>query len=118
MDLLKKIDYSDKVTEIESEIVSINGLSTAFALTAVENEIPGDRNLVEKKNYVAKILDIEFKYFTTADYNKFTIQTLDANIKQKELLDKNAFSGFINNDDLDKNVAALATKAKSKAEQD
>ena len=118
MDLLKKIDYSDKVTEIESEIVSINGLSTAFALTAVENEIPGDSNLVEKKNYVAKILDIEFKYFTTADYNKFTIQTLDANIKQKELLDKNAFSGFINNDDLDKNVATLATKAKSKAEQD
>ena len=118
MDLLKKIDYSDKVTKIESEIVSINSLSTAFALTAVENEIPGDSNLVEKTNYVAKILDIEFKYFTTADYNKFTIQTLDANIKQKELLDKNRFSGFINNDDLDKNVAALATKAKSKAEQD
>ena len=42
-----------------------------------------------KKNRLdAKILDIESRYFITADYNKITSQTLDAKIKQKELADK------------------------------
>ena len=47
-----------------------------------------------------------------ADYNKFTIQTLDAKIKQNEFVDKSAFAGFINNinNDLDKKkVITLAT---------
>ena len=39
-----------------------------------------------KTDYDPKMSDIEFKYFTTADYNKFTGQTLDAKIKQKELV--------------------------------
>ena len=34
-------------------------------------------------HYDTKILDIESKYFTTADYNKFASQILDAQIKQK-----------------------------------
>ena len=66
-----------------------------------------------------KILDIEFKCFTTADYQKFTSQTLDAKIKQKELVDKSVIARFINNADLDKKkkkVATLATKAELKAE--
>ena len=51
-------------------------------MTAIENKIPDVSNLVKKKtDYDAKILDTESKYFTTADYNKFTSQTLDANIK-------------------------------------
>ena len=41
-------------------------------------------------------MDTESKYFTTADYNKCTTQTLDAKIKQKELVDKLAIDGFIN----------------------
>ena len=45
-------------------------------------------------------------------------QTLDAKVKQKELVDKSPISGFINNDDLDKKVATLATKAELKAEQE
>ena len=35
-----------------------------------------------------------------AAYNKFTSQILDAKIKQKELVDKSAIAGFINNTDL------------------
>ena len=37
--------------------------------------------VVKKVDYDAKVLDIESKYFTTADYNKFTDQTLDATMK-------------------------------------
>ena len=50
-------------------------------MTAIENKIPNVSNPVKKTDYDAKILDTESKYFTTADYNKFTSQTLDANIK-------------------------------------
>ena len=51
----------------------------------------------KKKDYNAKILDIESKYFTTGGYNKFTSQILHRKIKQKGLADKSANSGFKNN---------------------
>ena len=35
----------------------------------------------EKADYDAEILDI--KYFTTVDYNKFTNENLDLNIKKR-----------------------------------
>ena len=94
------------------------GLPTTASLTAVENKIPDVSNLVKKTYCDAEILDIEFKYFTTAGYQKFTSQTLDAKIKQKELVDKSVIARFINNADLDKKkkVATLATKAELKAE--
>ena len=41
-------------------------------MTVVENWIPDISNLVKKTDYHRKILHIESKYFTTADYNKFT----------------------------------------------
>ena len=46
MDLLKKLDYSAKISEIESKIPSISGLVTNAALTAVENKIPDVSDLV------------------------------------------------------------------------
>ena len=52
------------------------------------------------------------------DYNKFTSQTLDAKLKQKELVDKSVIAGFINDADLDKKVATLTTNVELKAEQD
>ena len=64
-------------------------------MTAVENKIPDVSNII--------------KSFTTADFNKFTSQKLDAKIKQKGLVDKSAIAEFINNADLDKKVATLAT---------
>ena len=66
-------------------------------MTTVENKSPDVSNLVKKTDYDAKIWDIESKYFTTAVDNKFTSQTLDAKIKQKELVDKSAIAAFKNN---------------------
>ena len=66
-------------------------------MTTVENKSPDVSNLVKKTDYDAKIWDIESKYFTTVDDNKFTSQTLDAKIKQKELVDKSAIAAFKNN---------------------
>ena len=36
-DLVKKTDYNSKISEIENEVLSISGLATNSALTAVEN---------------------------------------------------------------------------------
>ena len=98
----KKTDCNTKITEIDSKMSNSTGLPTTASLTAVENKIPDVSNLVKKTYCDAEILDIEFKYFTTAGYQKFTSQTLDAKIKQKELVDKSVIARFINNADLDK----------------
>ena len=55
--------------------------------------------------------NIESKYITTADYNKFNKNVVDNSTKSKNLVDKSAINGFINNVKLDEKVAALATKA-------
>ena len=112
--LVKKTDY---YAEIEGKIPTTSGLAISAALTAVENKIPNVSSLVKKTDHDAKTSDIESKYFTTADCNKFTSQTLDAKIKEKELVDKSAIAGFINNGNLNKKVATLATNAELKAEQ-
>ena len=58
-----------KISEVENNIISVSGL-------------------VKKTDYDAKIKDIERKYFSTTDYNKFTSDILDVKIKQKELVNK------------------------------
>ena len=63
-------------------------------------------------------MDIKSKYFTTADYNRFTNERLDLKRKQKQLVNKSDIAGFIDNSDLNKKVVILATKAALKAEQD
>ena len=121
VDLLKKTDYNTKITKIESRTPSISGLATITALTAVENKISDVSNQFKKKkktDYDAKISDIESKYITTADYNKFTKNIVDNNIKSRNLVDKSAIARSINNDDLDRKVATLVTKAELTAEQD
>ena len=46
---------------------------------------PDISGLVKKRDYKAKVLDIEEKYFTSSDYNKFTTETLDTKLKQANL---------------------------------
>ena len=104
-----------KITEIENKLPSINGLATTATLTEIENKIPDVSNLVKKPDYHAKMLDIESKYITTADHNKFTKNLVANNIESKELVDKSDIGGFINNADLHEKVATLATKAEPKA---
>ena len=75
----------------------MTGLATTAALTAVENKIPNVGNLVKITDYVAKILDIQSKYITTADYSKFTKDLAANKIKGEGLIDRSTISGFINN---------------------
>ena len=51
-----------------------------------------------KKDYDTKRKDIEVKYFTTADYNKFTSDILEAKIKQQELVNKSDIADFVKKD--------------------
>ena len=62
----------------------------------------------KKLDYDPEILDIKSKYFTTADYNKFTNEKFELKIKQKQLVHKTNVAGFINNSDLNKTVATSA----------
>ena len=42
-----KTTLNAKINEVKAEIPSTNNLATATALTAVENKIPDDSNLVK-----------------------------------------------------------------------
>ena len=68
--------------EIESEIPN-RGLAKTSALTVVVNKIPNISNLVKKNDHDSKISDIESKYITAADYNKFTKDIVHNSIKNK-----------------------------------
>ena len=117
VDLLKKENHNTKIEiEIERKIFSIGGAATSPVLNAVKNKTPDVSNLV-KKNYDATMTDIENKYITTADNNKFTKDIVANNMKSKNLVDKFAIGGFISSDGLDKKVAILVTKAELKVEQ-
>ena len=94
---------------------------TSTVLDAKIKEVDNQTNypgLVKKTDYDAKISeikaklsDIEGKYFTSSDYNKFASDIIDANIKQKELVKKSDISDFVKNFDLSKKLATLATNS-------
>ena len=86
-----------KISEVDNKNPSVSGLAKNYT------------------DYDAKIKDTKGKYFTAADYNKFTSETFDANIKQKELVNNSYMSNIIKNSDLNINLATLATKAELKA---
>ena len=52
-------------------------------IAEVDNKIPNVSGLVKKTVYNAKSSDIESRYITTFDYNKFASDILDEKIKQK-----------------------------------
>ena len=79
--LVTKTDY-DKITDIEDKTLTITGLATTATLNAVKNEISNISNTVRKTDYDAETPDIDGKYFTMSDYNKFTNDILDAKIKK------------------------------------
>ena len=49
-----KADHNAKISEIESKIPSINGLTTPFALNAAENKTPDVNNLVKEQIMMQK----------------------------------------------------------------
>ena len=46
-------------------------------------------------DYVAKISDVEAKYFTISDYNKFRKEMFDAKIKVKGSVNKSDISNLV-----------------------
>ena len=109
VELFKKNDYDNKITEIDAKIRSITGLATTTGLYPFK--IPDASDLVKKAEYDAKTWDIEKKYFATSVYNKFMSGILDLKIKEKELVNKSDTSGFTDNANLNKKIAILGTKA-------
>ena len=78
-----------KIGDVEDNTPDISGLlGTAVLNTKIseaEIRIPVVSGLVKKRVYNTIIKDIKEKYMTTADYNKFTGDIVDAKIKQKNM---------------------------------
>ena len=72
--MVKKIDFTTKVTEIEGKIPSISDLAPNTALTAVESKIPDVSSLVKKTDYNTKISEIENKVLVTIMTNILLLQ--------------------------------------------
>ena len=77
--LVNKTEYNAKTKYAESKIPRITNSPT----TGVENKISNVSNLVTKADYVKKTKGNKGKYLTTSDYDKFSNNVLDANIKIK-----------------------------------
>ena len=93
-------------------------VSLAFVLllllNTLENKIANVIDLTKKKTDLDEIMPyIETKHFNPSDYNKFKCEK----IKEKELVDKSYISRFLDNSDLEKEIAAIATKIELKADQ-
>ena len=78
-----------KINKVKGEIPSITDSATTTALIDVKNNIPKVSHLVKKTNCDDKIKAIESEYFTTSDYDKFTIYSiLDANIESRKIVNE------------------------------
>ena len=85
LDLLKKADCNAKNTDTGGKVPSITGSATTAAVNAVEKKIPQVSDLVKKTDYDKKMSDIETKYFTASDYDKFMDKIFDAKLKIKRI---------------------------------
>ena len=60
-DVVKKTDYSAKITEIENKIPNISNLATKTSLNTFQNKIADVSSLVKKTNHDTKVTEIESK---------------------------------------------------------
>lgn len=81
-----------------NQLVLLVQLLLLLSLNDVKNEILNVTNLVKKADYNVIIKDTEGKYFTTADYNKFT------KMENKIFVNESAIFKFIKNIDLDAKI--------------
>ena len=98
--MVKKTNFSSKISEVEGKIPSITSLATNSELTAVENKIPNVSSLVKKTDCNTKISDIEKritdhnhdKYNTTPEFNTMAATTFNARLAlQTDLIRKPEF---------------------------
>ena len=54
--LVTKIDFNTKVTEVEGKIPDIGDLATKSAVTVAQNKIPDVSSLVKKQILIPKLL--------------------------------------------------------------
>ena len=98
-----------EISEAENKTPNTSSLETTTVhnkkIGEIKSKITGVSVLVWKTDYNANISDIEKTYFTSSDYNKFSIDTLDAKIKESKLFEK-----F--------NISNLLKKSELKSEQD
>ena len=100
----------------EGKIPSIIGLATTSALTAVENKIPSNSNLVKKTDYQRKTTEIENKltdhnhnkYITTPEFNKLTAENFSARLAQANLITKTEFNSKLSS--LNRKIVSNKTK--------
>ena len=81
VDLFKKTNYDNTVTEAEGKFSGITGLATTAAFTALMKKIPKVIDLVKKNRLCCKNIRLEKNIFTIFDCNKFTDNIHDLNIK-------------------------------------
>ena len=100
-------------------MLSITGLATNAALTAVENKIPDVSSLVKKtlkRILKRKLSDIEKKitdhnydkYITTSEFNKLTTENFNARLAQANLITKTDFDRRLQS--LNKRITSNKTK--------
>ena len=108
-----------KISEVETIIPYASGSVNTTVLNTktgdVENKKPDASALVKKTDYNAEISDIEKKYFTTFDYNKLASEILDANTKEKGLVNKSDISNLVKNSNLNKENCSISTKRRIKS---
>ena len=117
--LLKKTGYDAKITDIESKIPDVSGLTTKTALNTVGNKIPGVSSVVKKTDYGTKITEIENnlnnynhdKYITTPEFNTLAADVFNARLARIYLVSKTVFDNTVSS--LDSKIAENKTKNKS-----
>ena len=74
IEVVKKLDYNSKSTEITYKIPNISGLATKATLTAVENKMPIISSLVKKQIATQKLLKLKkTKKNDCHDHDKYII---------------------------------------------
>ena len=111
VNLLKKTDHDNKISDFEDKISSITGLATTTALTAVKNAKSDIDEIYSKINS-------NNLYITLNDYNKFTKDIFDAKTKKEKLINKSSLYEKIKTLATKEEIKTLAAKGKLKSEQD
>ena len=71
IEVVKKLYYSSKITEIKYKIPNISGLATKAKLTSVENKMPNISSLVKKEIATQKLLKLNKKKTYCHDHDKY-----------------------------------------------
>ena len=75
-ELVKRLDYNAKITEIENKILSISGLVINAALTVIESKVPNVSSLVKKQIITQTLMKLKINLLTIIMTNILLLQNL------------------------------------------